>query len=291
MQTLLLIDAHALIYRFFYALPPLSTPEGKPIQAIYGLSGTLIRILQTLKPTFAAAAFDRKEQTFRKAEFADYKSHRPAAHDDLVPQFAEAHRAFREFGIQTFDMAGFEADDIIGTLAEHFSKTPDLTITILSGDLDILQLVRGTTVTADIVKTGITSIDRYTEAEVLARYELPPQTLPDYKGLVGDASDNIPGVAGVGPKTARELLKEWKTLEGIYENLPLVPAKIAQKLTREETQARLSKRLATIACNAPITLPSLADLAVPPLAHERITPYLASLGFHSLIERLGKNGA
>ncbi len=286
MRTLLLIDAHALIYRFFYALPPLSTPAGKPIQAIYGLSGTLIKILGGMKPDFAAVAFDRPEQTFRKAEFADYKIHRPKATDELIEQFTEARKTFAVFGVTLFEKAGFEADDLLGTLAQKFSAEPDLQVVILSGDLDILQLVRGNRVIADIVKTGISNIARYTEPEVVGRYGLPPQTLPDYKGLVGDTSDNIPGVPGIGPKTAQELLKDFATLEGVFENLSIIKTAVAEKLAANKEKAFLSKRLATIDCHTPIDIPILEHLRMPPLDAARIAPYLSSLGFQSLIERL-----
>jgi DNA polymerase-1 len=289
MQTLLLIDAHALIYRFFYALPPLTTPDGKPIQAIYGLSGTLIKILTNLKPSFAAAAFDRPEQTFRKAEFAEYKIHRPPVAEELVSQFSEAKNAFRAFGIPVFEKPGYEADDLIGTLSQRFASSEDIQIVILSGDLDILQLVDGTRVIADIVKTGISNIARYTEHEVIERYELSPKQLPDYKGLVGDASDNIPGVTGIGQKTARELLKEWGTLEEIYENVALVKSAVSEKLTAEKDRAFLSKRLATIDRAVPVDIPPLEQLRIPPLTRESVSGYLSALGFQSLIERLGRN--
>jgi DNA polymerase-1 len=288
MKTLLLIDAHALIHRFFHALPPLSTPEGKPIQAIYGLSGALLKFRNSLNPDFGAAAFDRPEETFRKKEFKDYKVHRPQATNELIEQFNEARRTFAAFGITVFEKPGFEADDILGTLASALSREKDLLIVILSGDLDILQLVRDTHTVADIVSGGISNIVRYSEKEVLDRYGLPPKLLIDYKGLVGDASDNIPGVPGIGPKTAKELITEWGSLEGVFENLPLVKSRIAEKLSLNKENAFLSKRLATIDCRVPIEIPPLETLRMPQLRSQDIKTYLEKLGFQSLLERIAR---
>src|SRR3989344_3816335 len=153
MKTLLLIDANALIHRFFHALPPLTTPTGQPFQAIYGLCGILLKIFKEQRPDYAAAAFDRQEPTFRDEIFKEYKMHRPPTADDLVPQIIRAREVFEAFGVKSFDVPGFEADDIIGTLAEQFRTEPDLKIVILSGDNDLLQLVVDGKVVAQIVKT------------------------------------------------------------------------------------------------------------------------------------------
>src|SRR3989344_5582591 len=204
MQTLLLIDTHALLHRFFHAIPPLTTPSGKPIQAIYGLSGVLLKLFQEQKPAYVAAAFDTPKKTFREEKFAAYKAQRPPTASDLISQLATAPDVFAAFKIKTFSAPGYEADDVIGTLATHFAGKPNLTIEIISGDLDLLQLVVDDRIVARITKTGLSNIETYNETKVRERYGLPPTALPDYKGLVGDASDNIPGVKGIGGKTARE---------------------------------------------------------------------------------------
>ena len=286
MKILLLIDAHSLIYRFFHALPKLTTPDQEPIQAIYGLTSVLIKILREQKPDYAAAAFDRPEKTFREEKFADYKIHRPAAPDELVLQLKRAPEIFSLFNIKTYDLAGFEADDLIGTLVEHFRLEPDVKIIILSGDLDVLQLVHNEKIIGQIIKTGVTNTDFYDENKVIERYGLKPSQLQEYKGLVGDASDNIPGLIGIGPKTAQELLREFGTLEEIFENLAIISPKTAKKLAGKKEEALFYQDLATIKRNVPIDLPSLFELALNPPDKANLTAYLEKLGFRSLINRL-----
>jgi DNA polymerase I len=288
MQILLLIDAHALIHRFFHALPPLTTPRGEPIGAVYGLAGVILKILREKKPIYAAAAFDRPEETFRKEQYKEYKLHRPPAPDALISQFAEARVVFRKFRIPVFERAGFEADDLIGTLAERYRNEPGLQISILSGDLDLLQLVAGEKIIAELIKSGVGNTDSYTEARVFERYGISPGQLPDYKGLVGDASDNIPGVRGVGAKTAGELLKEFKTLEGIYENLAIIKPATAHKLEENREAAYLSRELATIRRDALVQTPPLSELTCAPLEKEALADYFSRLGFTSLISRLSE---
>lgn len=287
MKKLLLIDASALIYRFFYALPPLTTPDHEQIQAIYGLANIILKIANDQdKPDFWAAALDRPERTLREEQFKDYKSHRPPVPDPLINQLQKMPELFRLFKIRTFDLAGYEADDLLGTLAKNFSAIPDLQIVILSGDLDVLQLVRDDKVVAQIIKSGLANTIIYNEAKVMERYELPPNRLPDYKGLIGDASDNIPGVKGVGPKTAVELLKEFGTLENIYENLPIISGAAAKKMAGTKETALMCRSLAEIKKDAPIAIPPLADLKVVPPNTEELKKLFNQLGFVSLIKRL-----
>jgi len=286
MRTLLLIDGHALLYRFYHALPPLSAPDGSPIQAIYGVANVLIKLLSNEPPHFIAAALDRPEETFRKKEFSGYKAHRPPASGDLIEQLMRLRGLFEIFSIPTLDKAGFEADDILGTLVQTFKNNPDLRIELLSGDLDLLQLVENDTVSVRIIKNGLESSTLYTEAKVFERYNLCPKELPDYKGLVGDASDNIPGVSGIGPKQATELLKEFKTIEGIYENLMIIRKQTAKKLEGEEKVALLSRKLATIKIDVPLEKFDLKNLETPKIMPAKLIPYFTDLGFSSLVERL-----
>jgi len=292
-KTLLLIDASALIYRFFYALPPLTTPRGEPIGAIYGLCGILLKILSLSKdnqpPDYIAAAFDRPEKTFREEEFKEYKIHRPPTKPELLSQIKRMYEVFENFGITIVEKPGFEADDLIGALAEKFKQSSELAegkIIILSGDLDVLQLVEDEKVLAQMTKTGISETQIYDEKAVEARFGIKPSQLPDYKGLVGDPSDNIPGIKGVGPKTAAPLIKEFGSVEGIFENLGLIPSKIVKKIEGQKEIALLSKKLATIRRNAPIDVKSLSDLVIKPLDKDKLAKYFEELGFKTLVGRL-----
>lgn len=285
MQKLLLIDSHALIHRFFHALPPLTTPEREPINAIYGLCVVILKIFREQKPDYIAAALDRPEPTFRKEQFDAYKAHRPPAPHELVSQFKRVPEVFERFGIKVFSSAGYEADDVIGTLAKCYEREPDLTTIILTGDLDALQLVRGDRVVVDIIKSGAENTVVYNEAAVALRYGLRPDQLPDYKGLVGDPSDNIPGVAGIGPKTASGLLKEFGTLEEVLASIGIIEAKTARKLEGREAAARLSRELATIKCDVPLACPPLGELKAV-LKSMELSRYFEGLGFRSLVKRI-----
>ncbi len=289
MKTLLLIDANALIHRFFHALPPLTAPDKRPVGALYGLAGILLKVFRdgfggNGVPEYIAAAFDRPEPTFRKQEFEAYKIHRPPAANELVAQIIEAHRLLGLFGVPIYELPGFEADDVLGTLAEMF-KGEIGRVVILSGDLDVLQLVDGDRVVAEIIKTGVSETARYDRAAVIARYGLPPEKLPDYKGLVGDASDNIPGVKGIGPKTAAELLTKYGSLEKIFEEAALIPGALGKKLENQAEIARQSKRLATIRRDAPFAV-TLESLKMKPFDTAALTKYFDELGFRTLVARL-----
>ncbi|MBI4094491.1 MAG: hypothetical protein HY436_01645 [Candidatus Liptonbacteria bacterium] len=285
MRTLLLIDAHSLIHRAFHALPPLTAPDGKPIQAIYGLANIFLKLWREEKPAYAAACLDRPEPTMRKEKYEAYKAQRPEAPEVLVSQIIEARRFFAEFGIRTFELPGYEADDLIATLAERFRGEPDLRIVILTGDLDTLQLVENKKVVVRTFKKGISETFIYDEDAVYARYGLRPDQLADWKALVGDPSDNVKGVTGIGPKTAGALLKRHGTVEGIFRNLAEEP-KIGPKLAGGEAQVGFSKELVTLVRNAPIGDLNLAELA-PARDDRRLAAYFGEKGFESLRARLG----
>ncbi len=289
MRKLLLIDANSLIHRSFHALPPLTTPSGEPINAVYGLSSILIKILRDHQPDYVAAAFDRPEPTFRDAMFEDYKAHRPPTADELISQLQKAHETFEKFGIKVVEKAGYEADDIVGTLAERFKRGPELVegrIVIFSGDKDNLQLIDGDMVVVELLKTGVSKTITYGEAMFLQEYGFSPKQLIDYKALVGDASDNIPGVTGIGPKGATELIKEYGSVEKIYEDIALIPKEVLRKkLEANRENAFLSKKLATIKRDVPLEI-SLEDLKQGSLNKEELKNYFGELGFKSLVERL-----
>lgn len=288
MRTLLLLDTHALIHRFFHALPPLTTPRGEPINAVYGVANVFLKILREQKPDYLAAAFDRPEKTFREEAFKDYKIQRPPAVPELIAQFTIVRELFHIFQIKIIEMAGYEADDLIGSLVGYFRTEPDLQITILSGDLDLLQLVEDERVVVQFLRKGLSDTIRYDETAVRQRYEgLAPSQLPDLKGLLGDASDNIPGVKGIGPKTAIPLMKKYGSLEKIYEDLWEIPEKVGSKLESQKETALFSKELATIRTDVPLAIDSLEELRVASIDKVKVAAYFQTLGFSSLLNRLG----
>lgn len=288
MRTLILIDANSLIHRCFHALPPLTAEGGRPSGALYGLSSVLIKILTEQKPDFIAAFFDRPEPTFRKKIFNEYKIHRPKAPEELIFQIIEAHNLFEAFGIKFFEIPGFEADDLIGSAAEKFKNEPDLKIIILTGDLDSLQLVENDKVVAETFKKGISETIIYDEKAVKERYYgLSPAQIADYKGLVGDPSDNIPGVMGIGPKTAGPLIKNYGNLENFLKKGGV--EKNYEKIIKFKDVALLSKKLAVIRRDAPLNIGNLSELKYDGPLKKFIEKYFEKLGFKSLIKRIQNN--
>ncbi len=283
MKKLILIDANSLIHRTFHALPPLTTPDGRPIQAIYGLATVLMKLVREDKPEYCAALFDRPEPTFRKKQYAEYKAQRAKAPDDLISQIIEAHKLFENFGIKTYEMPGWEADDLIGTLAEKFRGEKDLQVMVLTGDLDTLQLVGDKKVVIRTFRKGLSDTVIYDEDAVRERYGLEPEQLIDYKAIVGDASDNIKGIPGVGPKTAQEMLAKYKTLENIFAHAKDDP-KIEKKFAPYAKEAELSKMLVTIDRHAPIKIKNLEELSC--VSSQIPVEYFKSLGFGGLLRRI-----
>jgi len=237
MKTLLLIDSHALIYRFYHALPPLTTPKGELVGGVYGLASVILKIIREQRPDYMVAVFDFPAPTFRDKMYDQYKIHRPKAPEDLKQQINRAHELFGKFDVEVVEQAGFEADDLIGALAEKFKIEKDLVVIILSGDLDLLQLVDKKKVVVQFLKKGISETVIYDEKAVAERYELKPEQLPDLKGLMGDPSDNIPGIAGVGPKTAIPLIKKFGDLDNLFDNLWELPDKVGRKLENQKEAA------------------------------------------------------
>ncbi|TSC52774.1 MAG: DNA polymerase I [Parcubacteria group bacterium LiPW_41] len=280
-KEFLLIDSHALIHRAFHALPPLTTPDGKPIGAVYGLTRALIKTLKDHNPDYVAAAFDRPEETFRKSKFSEYKANRPKAPDELISQFEIARNLFSVLSIPVVDKPGFEADDIIGTLAEKFASE-DVHITILTGDLDSLQLVRDGFISVKTPQKGLGEMKEYTENGVFEKLGVHPNRVVDYKGLVGDASDNIPGISGVGPKTALKLLSQFSTVEDIFKNEnPADP--LLKKIILQKDIALLSKYLATIKKDITIEK-SLSDFIYHPIEENpNARTFFSTLGFKNLL--------
>ncbi len=292
MRNLFLIDANSLIHRCFHALPPFTGPDNQPTGALYGLASILLKLLREQKftrpsggPDYIAAFFDRPEPTFRKEIFKDYKIHRPKAADELISQIIEAHNLFGAFGIKTFELPGYEGDDLIGAAVKEFKSTPDVKIIILTGDLDLLQLVENDKVVEETFKKGISDTMIYNEEEVEKRFGgLKPKQIPDYKGLVGDSSDNILGVPGIGPKTAIPIIKEYGTLENFLENGQL--DKNYSKILKFKDQMLMSKKLGVIEINTPFEIKNVSELEYRDFKKENLVSYFEKLGFKSLITRL-----
>jgi DNA polymerase-1 len=267
-KRLVILDTHAILHRAYHALPDFSSSRGEPTGALYGLVSMLVRIAADLHPDYIAAAFDLPKPTHRHIAYEKYKSHRPAADEALVSQIDKSREVLAAFGIPLYEKEGFEADDAIGTIVEEMRGNKDVDLIIASGDMDTLQLVDDERVRVFMPKKGLSETMLYDEEAVVARFGFGPLLIPDYKGLRGDPSDNIPGIKGVGEKTATILISTFGTLENLYKILKKTPKKIMEagisagmleKLKAGEEDAEFSKMLALIRRDAPInfTLPTL----------------------------------
>lgn len=285
MKKLVLIDGNAIIHRAFHALPPLNNKDGMPTNAVYGFFMMLLKIVEDLKPEYLVVCFDKAAPTFRKQLYVGYQATRPKISDDLSPQFDVIHKALDKARINHFEVDGYEADDLIGTISRE-AKAKDLQTIIVSGDRDLLQLVNGQVLMlAPII--GMTKMTMFDEIKVKEKYGLQPWQIVDYKALVGDASDNYPGVTGIGPKTASGLLNKYNTLEGIYEHLGELSPQIQEKLAQDAEQAALAKKLATIVLDAPVKL-NEEDAEITKIDKGALKKVFEELNFKSLLSRLDK---
>ena len=282
-EKLLLLDGNSLAYRAFFALPLLTNDSGIHTNAVYGFTTMLQRILEEEQPTKILVAFDAGKTTFRHETFTEYKGGRQKTPPELSEQFPYLRKLIDAYGIKQYELELYEADDIIGTLAKEASSQ-DIDVIIVSGDRDLTQLATEQ-VTVYITKKGITEIEKNTPAYIEEKYGLTPSQIIDMKGLMGDASDNIPGVPGVGEKTAVKLLKEHGSVESLYKAMDTLKAsKMKEKLVANEEQAIMSKKLATIFTDAPIEV-ALADLAYNGPNEEELINVWRELGFKSLLEK------
>ena len=294
-KRLVVLDTHAILHRAYHAIPDFASSKGEPTGALYGLISILLRIVNDLQPDYIIAAFDLPGPTHRHLAYEKYKATRQKTDDDLVTQIIQSREVLDAFAIPRYELPGFEADDILGTIAHKLEKKKDIEVVIASGDMDTLQLVRGEDVTVFTMRTGLTDVVRYNEELVRKRFGFGPELIPDYKGLRGDPSDNIPGIKGVGEKTAMTLVGTFGTVEEIYKTLDKHPEKIAEagikgamleKIQNGEEDALFSKALATIHCSVPI------DFTVPKktwrdsLEEKRVFDLLARFEFRSLIPRV-----
>jgi len=282
LNKLVIIDGNNLAHRAFYSVGPLTSKGGIPTNACFGFTNMFLKIMQQERPTHIAVTFDQGKTTFRHLLYDAYKSTRKETPNELRPQFLLIKRVLQAYGISCIESPDYEADDLIGTLATVFA--PQIMVNILTGDKDMLQLVAwGITVT--LIKKSFSDLKMFrNEEDVRVHYSLQPCQLIDYKGLAGDASDNIPGVPGIGDKTATRLLQEYGTLETVLECRKDLSAKLCSRLEQYQEQAIFSKRLATIVRNVPIEI-ELEQLAYREPDYAALVCVFNELGFRGLAAR------
>lgn len=279
----MIIDGSSLIHRAFYALPPLSNAAGQYTNAVYGFTTMLLKLLADLKPDSVAVAFDKSRITFRNKIYAEYKGHRKATPGELSEQFPLVKEVLAALGIEVLEEAGYEADDIIGTLSVQAVQA-GCRVTIVTGDRDALQLI-GSHSKVLLTKKGISDMDVFTEETFQEKYGIASNQFIDVKGLMGDTSDNIPGVPGIGEKTAVKLVNEFGTVENLLENIDRVAGKkLQENLRTYRDMAVMSKKLATIVCDMPLAF-SLDQYGYAPDI-EKLKELFAHFEFKSLLQRL-----
>jgi DNA polymerase-1 len=296
-KKLVLLDAHAIIHRAYHALPDFLSSLGEPTGALYGVANMIMKIITDLKPDYIAACYDLPGKTFRHEAYDEYKGKRGQIDDALITQLKNSRRIFEAFSIPTYDMPGFEADDILGTIVEQFKKDKHMEIIIASGDMDTMQLVKGKKIQVYTLKKGITDTILYDEEKVVERFGFKPEFLPDYKGLRGDPSDNIIGIKGIGEKTATALIVKFGTIENIYKNFKKeksaqafkdigVTPRLFELIMANEEEALFSKTLATIRKDAPIEFTLPTQTFWESVDVKKIEAVFAHFEFRSLITRL-----
>ncbi|WP_077596573.1 DNA polymerase I [Oceanobacillus kimchii] len=286
-NKLVLIDGNSIIYRAFFALPLLNNDKGIYTNGVYGFTTMLLRILEEEKPTHMLVAFDAGKTTFRHSTYKEYKGGRQKTPPELSEQFPVLKELLDAFSIKYYQLDQYEADDIIGTLSKQADKK-DWEVTVISGDKDLLQLV-SEQVTVSVTKKGISDIEKYTPSYMMEKMEITPNQIIHLKALMGDSSDNIPGVPGVGEKTATKLLKQYDSLENVYEHLDEVSGKkLKENLTNHREDAFMSKELVTINRDSPIDV-SLENIPYNGFQSTTVIQMFKDLGFQSLLSRVSED--
>ncbi|ABR49264.1 DNA polymerase I [Alkaliphilus metalliredigens QYMF] len=284
LKRMVIIDGNSLINRAFYALPPLTNKEGQHTNAIYGFMTMLLKVMDDYDPQYISVAFDRKAPTFRHKSFEGYKAGRKKMPPELAEQLEPLKEVLDAFHIYRVEIDGFEADDLIGTLSKY-AEEQDIECLIVTGDKDALQLA-SEKVKILFTKKGISSLEIYDPQKIMEQYEVTPEQFIDLKGLMGDNSDNIPGIPGVGEKTAIKLLKQFGTVENLIQNAGEISAqKLREKVENNTEQAMMSKRLATIMTNVPVEI-ELEKLKKIAIDEEKVLALFKKFEFNTLIGRV-----
>lgn len=284
MDKFLIIDTFNFLHRAYHALPKtFRGPDGQPTNAIYGVTSMLISVFDQLKPKYAAAALDSPEPTFRVEDFTGYKAHRKPMDEELDVQVPKVREVMEAFGIKQILVDGYEADDVIATVIKKIKK--DVEFIVVSNDRDLWQLVDGKV--AVMMPSGSGKAEWIGKREAKSRFGFDPELIPDYKGLRGDPSDNIPGVYGVGDKTATKLIEQFGNIENIYKNINKVePESLKKKLEENYEQALLSKKLAQLIEDVPFKV-NLKECRYREFNKVEVKKVLEKYNFKSLIKRLG----
>ncbi|HAU98704.1 MAG: polymerase I protein [Microgenomates group bacterium GW2011_GWF2_45_18] len=293
------VDGHAVVYRAYHAFPPLTTPEGELVNAVYGFSRILLKVIKDLHPEYIAVAFDMGKPTFRHASFAGYKAQRKETPTDLISQLGRVREVVETLNIPIFGVEGYEADDVIGTISEKIAQNEQYNTVrtiILTGDRDAYQLIRDEKTTVYMPAHHREEAREYSSADVEERMGIGPHEIVDYKALAGDASDNIPGVKGVGEKTATSLIKAFGTVDEIYKKLTaptsltaeqkkVLTPRLVKLLSEDYEAAKLSQQLATIDCAVPLQF-DLEACRVSGYEKDKAVSMFEKLGFRTLLPLL-----
>jgi len=287
-KTLVIIDGNALVHRAWHALPPLTDPEGNVVSGVYGFTSVLLKMINEQNPEYIVATFDKPGKTFRHEEYVEYKATRVKAPDELYEQIPMIKDLLKVFDIPVFEASGYEADDVIGTISKKLDPKKDVESIIVSGDMDLLQLVDDNTKVLGFIK-GLSQTKLYDEDAIKEKYGLKAKELIDFKAIKGDPSDNISGVSGIGDKGARDLIQTYGGLDNIYKEVKTHPNKFSKstlkKLQDGKDDAKLSKKLVTIITTVPIKF-SLEKCKVGTWNRDMLVKAFAEFGFKSLVAKL-----
>ena len=284
-QQLLLVDGSGYIFRAFHALPPMTRKDGTPVNAVYGFTAMLMKLVDDIQPDHVAVVFDVARKTFRSDIFPEYKANRSEPPEDLIPQFALVREATAALALPAVELAGFEADDLIATYAAA-AEDAGLATTIVSSDKDLMQLVRGDITMLDPMKQR-----RIGAAEVVERFGVPPEQVVDVQALAGDSTDNVPGVPGIGIKTAAELINTYGDLDTLLARAgEIKQPKRRENLLQFAEQARISRQLVLLRDDAPMPL-DLDALKTPVRDRDKLIAFLQQQEFKRLLVRIGAGGA
>jgi len=284
MSKLLIVDGHAVIHRAYHSIPPLDV-NGQPVNALYGFYSMLLSAISQINPKYLIVCLDSPGPTFRQSEFVGYRAKRKAPDRDLISQLPLLAETLNQSQIHTFAMGGYEADDLIGTVAKKLAKKKFIDeIIIITGDKDLMQLVTKK-VHLLMPLRGLSETKLFQPDDVFEKLNVKPKQVIDLKALMGDMSDNYPGVAGVGPKAATDLLSQFQNLDNIYSHLDEIKPNLKEKLIKEKDNAYLSKKLATIIDNIPLNI-DLSQAKWRPEIIYSLKNMFKSYNFKSLISRL-----